>query len=151
MSLRSFLKWSALPVFSSLEIGATILLTKEIGMVRTYQLFVVTLAVGLLMQGLSWWRLKKSAKISLNEVFDRNKGLKGKKYQAAVVNDPDYYEAFDNTTRYARWWASFILLFVPGFFTHVLAFLVMFVPIKTIYSLMGTGFNDFYRPRAQSK
>ncbi len=133
MQLRSIFYGILLIGFSLLEVAITVLLAARFGVVKTFLFFFITGALGLAAQWFRWRSLNLKKKwgkyISLGRRYDF---LPPEERQAAFNSDPEYAAVAKNLKEITIFGTSFILFFVPGFLTHLLAFALMLPRVQKI-------------------
>jgi UPF0716 family protein affecting phage T7 exclusion len=113
----------ALVCLSFVEVAVTVLLTKYLGALLTYSLFAIPTTVGLFIQ----WRRKdvmREAWAMTAQAFRENKH---KSEILRIMSRPEYAAAQAEVHTY---WASVLLLAIPGPLTAAIAFCFMLPFVK---------------------
>src|SRR5262249_20776236 len=113
------MRWlAAFILLSFVDVGVTVLLTKYLGALLTYGLFVGLTFAGLLIQ----WMRRDSMKSAWRRTQASLESAKNEKRSNDAWLDPVVIDAFVEVEAY---WFSTFLLIIPGPLTAGLAFLLM--------------------------
>ncbi|MGI0489176.1 FxsA family protein [Pantanalinema rosaneae CENA516] len=100
------------------EVGTTILLTKVVGAVVTYSLFAVSNILGLIILWFHWKKVKPFLD-QMKIIVELNEEEKTRRYA-----DPNFQKQMIDLYQF---FASVILLLIPGFITDLVAFYLIYL------------------------